>query len=247
MVGWSPAVVEVSICSQGQSPAVRFKMGDTIGVNGEDHRIGEGHRRVQRGIKGRIVEMSRPHRARSVPSGRSPAPTASPLPLQAGCAPSAAAPAPPGLGKGGRTGTGRETSLLAPSRCLQSRLQAPPPRPTNLTAAVAGSDLLLQDLQSRRLLRGWNDPPSVPHTLPGHPQGPSGYPAPLRGQPRGLRDRHPPTHYSDARVQDLTVPELRGTQESLFYAYRLSSVDPGGQAAPRALWRLRRGNSGTLP
>lgn len=36
--------------------------------------------------------------------------------------------------------------------------QAPPPQPTCLTAAIAGSDLLFQGAQLRRLLRGWNDP-----------------------------------------------------------------------------------------
>uniref|UniRef100_A0A480GIH8 C-type lectin domain family 4 member G isoform X1 n=1 Tax=Sus scrofa TaxID=9823 RepID=A0A480GIH8_PIG len=74
-------------------------------------------------------------RARSVPSGRSPAPTASPLPLQAGCAPSAAAPAPPGSSCC-RLGPPPSRPSESPSA---SRLERSPIRPPHTARSPSGT------------------------------------------------------------------------------------------------------------
>lgn len=118
-------------------------------------------------------------------------------------------------------------TALSPAR--ETRLQAPPPQPTCLTAAIADSDLLHQGSQRRRLLRGWNDPRPPPHT-PGHPRGLTGHPSPPGGAARGPASGtlgYPLTHGPRSPGSALTVcfqqvltaqqrPALRGGCEEKF-------------------------------
>lgn len=99
--------------------------------------------------------------------------------------------------------------------------QAPPPQPTCLTAAIAGSDLLFQDAQLRRLLRGWNDP-RPPHT---------------RQVIRGNSLETLP--HSEASAGDPGIPSHPQTQEPRDCTHRSFPADPGGGVEPRAAKRLR--------
>ena len=82
----------------------------------------------------------------------------------------------------------------SPSRLPQSRPQVPAPRPQPttavlLTAAIARSDLLLQDTQHRRLFGGWKD--STPART--HAKSPSGTPRTPPNSRASPADRGIPT------------------------------------------------------
>lgn len=210
--------------------------------------------------------MSSSHRDRSALSGHSLAGSALPAPPQARCVPSAAAPVSPSLGRRGERGGGwaRDVSNPpvwpppaanpAPARLLQSRPK-PLPQHAGLTAAVAGSDLLAQSTQRRRLLRGWNDP-RPPHKHSRSPAGTHRTPFPVPGPAPGT-EGSPPTHYPISRVLNTLAPHAPGwggLRVAVLHAPFVRSRSWWPSSAPRSveaegkrLLQVRPGDSGTLP